>query len=484
MELYPLFVLLVGIIVVIGMIVGCKANAFVALILAAIVVSLMSGAPDAADVAEKAPGLIDEAGNLKPGYQITLIATVFGNTAGKIAIVIALAAIIGKCLMESGAADRIVRNILGVFGEKRSATALGASGFVLSIPVFFDTVFYLLVPLARSLYRSTKSNYLLYILAIGAGAAVTHTLVPPTPGPLAAAAELNVDFGAMMLVGLIVAVPATAAGLVFAIWCNAKMPIKMRPIAGEEEAFEATPDSELPPFLLSMLPIVLPVILIASNTILSNIAKVEGSSEAVRNLSSWFAILGNPNFALLIAAAAAVAVYIKQIKPSLTKVGEITEQALMSAGVIILITAAGGAFGGMLQFAGVGAAIESLFGTSAGGQSSTSGLVVLCLAFGVAVLIKIAQGSTTVAMITTPAIIAPMFTPETLGFHAVYLVTTIGGGGLVGSWMNDSGFWIFAKMGGLKETETLRSWTPMLVVLGFTMFAVSFLLALLLPFPI
>src|SRR5688572_32058166 len=192
-------------ITVIGLIVGLRLNAFLALLIAAILVSLL------------APGELSE--------KISRVAVAFGRTAGSIGIVIALAAIIGKAMMDSGAADRIVNAFLSVLGEKRGGAALGATGFVLSIPVFFDTVFYLLVPLARSMYARTARHYLKYLMAIAGGAAATHTLVPPTPGPLAIAGTLGVELGTMVLVGLVVAVPAASAGLLFAGWVDRRMPV-------------------------------------------------------------------------------------------------------------------------------------------------------------------------------------------------------------------------------------------------------------------
>ncbi|MDC0251887.1 GntP family permease, partial [bacterium] len=200
MELHPFLILFIGVAVVIGMIIGMRINAFVALITAALVVSFLS------------PGEIAD--------KVSRVASAFGATAGGIGIVIALAAVIGKCLMDSGAADRVVQAFVNGMGEKRSSIALSGSGFVLSIPVFFDTVFYLLVPLARSLYRSTKKNYLKYVLAISAGAAVTHTLVPPTPGPLLMAQQLGVDLGTMIGVGALVGIPAAIVGLLFAGWLD------------------------------------------------------------------------------------------------------------------------------------------------------------------------------------------------------------------------------------------------------------------------
>ena len=194
--MHPTLILLVGMATILGAILLLRLNAFLALIIAAIVVSLL------------APG--------EPAVKIARVADGFGRAAGTIAIVIALAAIVGKAMMDSGAADRIVNAFLALLGEKRGATALCATGYVLSIPVFFDTVFYLLVPLARSMYGRTNRNYLKYLMAIAAGAAATHTLVPPTPGPLAVAGTLGVDLGTMVLVGMVVALPAAGVGLLFA----------------------------------------------------------------------------------------------------------------------------------------------------------------------------------------------------------------------------------------------------------------------------
>lgn len=455
--MHPIVILLVGMAVVIGAIVLLRLNAFLALIGAAILVSLL------------APGETTD--------KITRVAAAFGNTAASVGIVIALAAVIGKAMMDSGAADRLVRGFLSMLGEKRSAAALLSSGFVLSIPVFFDTVFYLLVPLARSMYTRTRRNYLKYIMAITAGGVAAHALVPPTPGPLVIADTLAVDLGTMVLVGIVVAFPAAIVGLVFSGWVNRRMPITLRTEAsGVPEPEPAQPDA-LPRLVPSLLPIVLPVLLISANTIVTSLA----DEESFTSLTAWVpftAIIGNANLALLVSAAIAMWVYSRQRAPSRTEMAAMVESSLMSGGVIILITAAGGAFGAMLQAAEIGPAIQSLFV----GDGRALGLVYLFLAFGVASLMKIAQGSSTVAMITTAAMLAAMIgAAGELPFHTVYVATAIGSGSLVGSWMNDSGFWIFTKMGGLTEAESLRSWTPLLAVVGITAMATTTLLALALP---
>lgn len=461
----PLAILVLGIFTVIGMIIGLRVNAFLALITAALLVSFLSPVQTAAS---GEPGL----------NQVERVAFAFGDVAGKIGIVIALAAIIGKCMMDSGAADRIVRACLRLMGEKRTPTALLASGYILGIPVFFDTVFYLLVPLARSLWKRTHHNYMLYIMAIAAGGVITHTLVPPTPGPLLMAEILKVDLGTMILTGGLIGIPTAVVGLFVCRAIDRRMDLPMRPLPGETEAAPLE-DCELPPLVVSALPVVLPVVLISGNTIVKTMAQAQPES-FWGGLVGATNLLGNANFALLVSAAIAMLTLLYQRRLTLSQLGEVTENALMSAGIIILITAGGGAFGAMLRTAGVGDAIEAMVGQTGGGQAA--GFVLLTVGFAVAATMKVAQGSGTVSMITTAGMLAAMNpTPEVLGFHPVYLATAIGSGSVVGSWMNDSGFWVVARMSGLTEIETLKSWTVLLVMLGLTGFSISALMAWLVP---
>ncbi|MHC4206393.1 MAG: GntP family permease [Planctomycetota bacterium] len=460
LNLHPLMILAVGMLTVILMIALLRMNAFIALITSAVVVSLL------------APGELAE--------KISRVAVAFGSTAGSIGIVIALAVVIGKCMMDSGAADRIVRGFLSLLGEKRSTTALMASGFVLSIPVFFDTVFYLLVPLARSMHRRTQKHYLKYAMAIVAGGVITHSLVPPTPGPLVMADNLGIDIGVMIMVGALVALPAAAVGMFFSGWVDRRMNIQMRPLGGDISEPDPLEDHQLPGLLVSLLPIVLPVLLVSTNTIVRTMAKGTADGSVLKQAAGIAAVLGDVNLAMLISTA--IAMLMLKSKRALTnaQLAKVVEGSLMSGGMIILITAAGGAFGAMLKTAQIGPAIEDLFAGD-GGQP-TSGLLLLGLGALIALVMKIAQGSTTVAMITSSAMIAAMISSaDTLSYHPVYLATAIGGGSMIGSWMNDSGFWIFVKMTGLTEAEGLKTWMPLLAIIGFTAVVVSFLLAIVLP---
>ncbi|WP_412061856.1 GntP family permease [Rubrivirga sp. IMCC45206] len=444
----PVVILAVGMATVLGLIVVGRVHAFLALLAAALAVSLL------------ADGLT--------GPAVARVAEAFGATAASIGIVIAFAAVIGSAMTTSGAADRVVRAFTGDDHPERAAPALAASGAVLAIPVFFDTVFYLLIPLARSAARASGRGYLKLLLAVAGGAAISHTLVPPTPGPLVTAAELGVDLGTMMGVGLVIAVPCTAAVLLFAGWAERRMP-QIPPAGPQPEAPASEPPPgeavALPSLGLALLPVVLPVALIGAATV----------ATALDQSLPVLAALGNPNLALGLAAVAALAVQVRQRGTDRRALAASVEAALMAAGVIILITAAGGAFGAMLRAAGVGEVVAGLVGDGAGGVS------LLALAFGTASLIKTAQGSSTVAMITTVGLVSGAVAGVDLPFHAVYLATAIASGSLVGSWMNDSGFWIFATMGGLGEVETLKTWTPLLALVGLVAFATTLLLAGLVP---
>jgi GntP family gluconate:H+ symporter len=284
------------------------------------------------------------------------------------------------------------------------------------------------------------------------------------------------------------------------------MPIPMRSIGGQPEQ-PPLKDSQLPSLRLSVLPVLLPVLMIATNTIVSTAAKTSAehylqtqgagviadddltallrhpdsiTDASTRRLASWAGVtnvIGNANLALLVSTVIAVGTLVKQRGLSRKETAAVVETALMSGGVIILITAGGGAFGAMLKVAQVGEAIRQSFESVGVG----AGLMMLVLGFGVAAMLKVAQGSSTVAMITGAGMLAGIAQPETLGFHPVYLACAIGAGSLFGSWMNDSGFWIFAKMGGLTEVEALKAWTPLLMVLALVALATTAVMATVLP---
>lgn len=471
----PLLAAGVGITVVLALMIGLKTHAFVALILGALTISCF--VPQDIIGFTKNPPSVIRSDAPAPVNVVNRVTSSLGGAVSGIGVLIAMAAIIGKCMLVSGAADRIVKAALATFGEKRAALAMMVSGFILSIPVFFDTVFYLLVPLARSLYRSTGKNYLLYLAAIAAGGAITHTLVPPTPGPLLVAEALGVSIGTVMLIGLAVGFPSALVGLVAAFWLNRVMPIEMRPMTGNQS--EEKELERLPSLGMSLLPVLLPVILITVTTIVGVISKANPET-FWQGAHSWLQLVGNPNLAMIIAALISIYLCSSVQGHSLRELAEHVEEALLSGGVIILITAAGGAFGGLLAMTEIQNVVKSLFE-----GNDSGGFVVLVVAFALAAVIKVAQGSSTVSMIITSSLVASIATPlvesGTLGFHPAYLVPIIGAGSLMGSWMNDSGFWVFARMGVLTEGETLRSWTVLLAILSVTGFVITLAMASVFP---
>jgi GntP family gluconate:H+ symporter len=456
---HPLIILAAGLLTAIALIIVLRLNAFLSLITASMVVSLMS------------PGV--------PAEKISRVAEAFGATAGKIGIVIALAAITGSCLIESGAADRIVRFFVDRTGEKRCEVSLMASGFLLSIPVFYDTVFYLLLPLARSMHVQTKKNYLLLVLCMGAGASITHSLVPPTPGPLIIAGTLGVGVGAMILGGLLVSVPTAFVIYFFIRFYAARFSIPMREYKAAGPEAGPAPDGRMPGLAVSLLPVLYPLLAISAHTLMSMPSGGENADPHLLQVRAFAALLGDANAAMLVSAAMAILVWIRTKHPGRKAFRDSMENALMSAGVIILITSAGGAFGAMLKAAQLGPAVQGLFAAGAGGNGGTA---MLFMGFLMAFLMKFSQGSSTVAMITSSAMIAALVPARSvLGFHPVYLAAAIGFGAQCGNWMNDSGFWLFAKMGGFTELETLKTWTVTVSLMAVCGFLITWLFSGILP---
>jgi gluconate:H+ symporter, GntP family len=397
------------------------------------------------------------------------VAEGFGRTCTQIGILIAMASIIGKCLLDSGAADRIVRSALRLFGERRAPLAFLGSGFLLGIPVFFDTVFYLMIPLGKALRMRTGRHYLLYVLTIVAGATMAHSLVPPTPGPLFVAEQLNVRLGTMILAGCAVGAVTATVGYVYAQIVNRIWSLDLRESPEfsirDLEEIAAREERDLPPTWLSLVPILLPVVLIGGYTILEILVEERGG---------WMrtaATLGDKNIALVLSAVIAMATLVWQKRTHLADLARSVHSALAGAGVIILITAAGGAFGAVLQQTGVAGLVGEL--------SAREPTVVVGLAFLITMAIRTAQGSATVAMITAVGILGGV--AGQLSFHPVYLALAIGCGSKPFGWMNDSGFWVITRMSGMTEGEGLKYVTPMTALMGFAGLVVVIIGVKLLP---
>ena len=473
-SMWPFAILAICLAGVILMITKLRIHAFIALIFAAILAGLL---------AEELPGEYgtteDPAKERSHWIQAVELTTVeFGSTAGKITLVIALAAIIGYCLMESGAADKVVRRFLAFFGQKRAGDAIASSSYFLSIPIFFDTFFMLLLPLARALRIRTGANYILYVMAICCGGVVTHSLLVPHPGPLAMAEILKVNLGLTIIVGVIIGIFPTLASWQTVKWINRRMEIPLRETPGasvaELQAIVDKPESELPSGFWSIVPIVLPILLISMASTFDAVAALKNGNRA---LYDFVQFVGNRNVALIIGTFFAVGLLMRQKRWSIGEICTRIGPPLETAGMIILITSAGGAFGLMLRNAGVGEAIQELI--------EGKNVNLIFISWLVAAIIRIAQGSATVAMLTTAAMISPLVTEllaaGALPYHPVYIFCAIGFGAMMLSWMNDSGFWVVGRLSGFTEKETLKTWTVVVSVNSLVGLIVTWIASILIP---
>jgi GntP family gluconate:H+ symporter len=266
----PILILVIAIIIVVGGIIGLKLHPFLALLLGAFVVALITPG-SAIEQFALGKGATPEAALKLANTSIgERIATEFGNTCGKLAIIIAMAVIIGKSMLESGAAERIVRSMLNVTGKNKAPVAFLFSSFFLGIPVFFDTVIFLMMPLAKAMSIRIGKNYLLLVLAILAGAVMANSLVPPAPGPLFLASEMHIPIGMMMVAGTLLGIITITAGYFFALWANRRLSVPLRDSLDAKlediKIISEKKDSQLPSLGFSLLPVLIPMLFICAVT--------------------------------------------------------------------------------------------------------------------------------------------------------------------------------------------------------------------------
>ena len=412
----------------------------------------------------------------------------FANTFRRLGIPVAMAAIIGLCLLESGAATRLVQAIMSIFGRRGTGPALTASGFVLGVPVFFDNVFYLLLPLAKGVARSQSGSYITAVMAIVVGATMAHSLVPPTPGPLLIAGPLKVSIGEMMLGGFLVGMIAASVGYLYGSlcrrWIHLDVPVEAATDGADagsshgqvNQAGEGAIVASRLPLWLAALPIVFPIAIFGSAELVDAILVFQANGQEwvwLQCIQPRLRGLADPNLVFLFAALLAIAV-LRSVRQSAI-LPQVVARGLSDAGTIILITCAGGTFGKTLQQLELATVLSQSF------DAVTNPWGLLFLAFLLTACIRIAQGSATVAMITSVAIIAPLAESIPLPFHRVYLALAIGCGSKPLPWMNDSGFWQVATMTGMTPGQTFRSFSVALTIMGVVGFAVTLLAAWFLP---
>jgi GntP family gluconate:H+ symporter len=384
---------------------------------------------------------------------VETIADGFGGTLKSIGIVIACGTIIGTFLERSGGARAMAASVLKAVGEKKSPLAMSITGFVVSIPVFCDSGFVILAALNNALSRRTGISLTVLAVALATGLYTTHVFVPPTPGPLAAAATIGADIGLVIIFGLIVSIPAAGAGLLWARIVASRFTIV--PDMESEAAWD--PDVS-PSATLSFAPLIFPIILIALKSIADYPTAPLGAGTA-RELISF---IGHPILALLFGVFLAFGLKRRNSRGTLF---DWVASGLMNAGVIILITGAGGAFGSVLRATDIGNSV---------GKALSQWQIGIFLPFVLAAVLKTAQGSSTVSIITTAALISPLLEP--LGFVSpvgrALVVLAIGAGSMTVSHVNDSYFWVVSQFSSMNTATALRCHTAATFVQGITGIAV------------
>ncbi len=421
-----------------------KIHAFIALMLTSIFVGVFTGMP-----------LMDLIESIQNGM---------GGILGFIAIVVGIGSIFGEILQVSGGAEALSRTMLKKFGEERSSWAMMTTGFVIAIPVFLDVGFIILVPMTYALARKTGRSVLYYAIPLLAGLAVTHAFIPPTPGPIAVSEIIGAQLGWVILFGFIVGLPtAIVAGPYFARYISKKIHIVAPEITEEQKLLADSKTMDLPSFGSVIFLIALPLVLILASTFASLAVNNEWVSASKGMEIIQF--VGHPFIALLIATLAAM--YILGIKRNYSgaQLMQVANKALGPAGLIILVTGAGGVFKQILVDSGAGAALAEMV--------SDKNIPPLILAYILAVIIRLTQGSATVAMITAASMVAPII--QVLGTGDIgkaLVVLAIAAGATIFSHVNDSGFWLVSKYLNMSEKQTLQSWSVMETIISVVAFII------------
>ena len=402
---------------------------------------------------------------LSPESITTTISEGFGKTLSSIGLVIAFGTIIGTFLEKTGGTKVLANSIIKLVGLKNSPLALNLAGLIISIPVYCDSGFVILSSLNKALSKKSGIKVLVFAIALATGLYSAHVFVPPTPGPLAAAALLDADLGIVMVLGLIVSVFVSLAGYSWARFMGKRLKMSNQdiedPINKIEETFEGHPS-----LIQTIMPLFIPLLLIA----LKSLAEYPTHPFGVGLLSKTVAFLGNPIVALFIGVLLS---YTMVVKTQINKTQEWVVDALKQAGAIVLITGAGGGFGAILR---------TLDYASLLNINGASGFVGLLLAFAVAAVLKSAQGSSTVSIITTAAIFAPLlgsFGLEDMTQKAL-VVLSIGAGAMTVSHVNDSYFWVVAEFSKMDLKTALRGHTLATLFQGITGILIILLLYLVL----
>lgn len=420
------------------MVLKFKISAFISLLITSVYVGILAGMP--------LDGVIK---SIQDGM---------GSTLGFVATVVGLGAIFGQMLESSGGAESLAHHLIKKFGQDKAPWAMVITGFIVAIPVFLDVGFIILVPIIYALSRDTKRSLLYYAIPLLAGLAVTHSFMPPTPGPVAVADIINAQLGWVIFFGFLLGIPtAIIAGPIWGKYISKKINLQP-PSDFLNSSKDFKPDENLPSFSLIATIIGIPLLLILLNTLCGVLVAKNVLEKSL--ITDVVKFIGHPFSALIIATLTAI--YFLCIRRGMPRqtILDLSTKALGPAGIIILITGAGGVLKQILVDSGIGQMMaESMAG---------SALSPILLAWILAALVRITQGSATVAMITAAGIIAPILEVFDLSDPARALVViSIASGATILSHVNDSGFWLVGKYLGMNEKQTLQSWTVMETIIAF-----------------
>ncbi|MEJ5887328.1 GntP family permease, partial [Pseudokineococcus marinus] len=429
--------------VLLVLIIVFRVHAFLALILVSLVTAFATGIP--------------------PQFLISSLTAAFGSTLASVALLVGLGAMLGRLVEVSGGAQSLADSLIGRFGEQRAPLALGITSLVFGFPIFFDAGLVVLLPIVFTVARRLGGGVLRYALPAAGAFSAMHVLVPPHPGPVAATALIGANVGLVLLIGLVVAIPTWfLSSYVFGLWIGKRVVLPVPSILGEaSDEAEANPPS--PGTVVGLL--LLPLVLIFLETGLNTLA----TSGVVDSGATWVAVLrvfgSTPVALLLTVLLASLVLGTRRGRPK-EDVEELLNSALGPVCAIILITGAGGMFGGVLRTSGIGDALSDTL--------TDVGLPVVVAAFVIATLLRVAQGSATVALTTAAALVQPAVAAgDYSAVQLVGVVIALAAGSVVLSHVNDSGFWLVGRFLEMDVKTTLKTWTVLETLLGLVAFALA-----------
>ncbi|MER5259129.1 MULTISPECIES: gluconate:H+ symporter [unclassified Streptomyces] len=454
-----------GIVLLLFLIIKIRLQPFVALLAVSIVVGLSAGL-----------SVTELFGTVQKSDAVSVIESGMGGILGHVAIIIGLGTMLGAILEVSGGAEVLASRLLGLFGEKRAPLAMGLTGLIFGIPVFFDVGIFVLAPIVYAAAKRSGKSILLYCLPLLAGLSMTHAFLPPHPGPVAAAGLLKVDLGWVILMGIVCGIPAVIAAWVYSAWIGKRIfvPVPQDMVEAAEEAKAAVvaeqraagvePREKPVPLGMVFAIIGTPLFLI----LLATFSSIAFDPSTLRSVIEFF---GSPFVALTIALL--MAYYLLGIRRGWSRksLETVSTSSLKPVGNILLVVGAGGIFGAVLKASGVAKALSDTF--------QDVGLPIIVLAYLLSLVLRVAQGSATVAIVTTAGIVAPLLAEgdHSQAFVAL-VIMAISAGSIFASHVNDGGFWMVAKYFGISERDTLKTWTVLESVLSLAGFAVAAVVSL------